>query len=333
MRFIQVLVAALLAINISNVMAEKNNSPTVQSAEHWVQNGDVKIYVWEKFAGSPKNKPVIVLAHGSATAGKESFDLRVPGKPDISLMDVLAKQGFDVFALDIRGFGRSTHPEQHFTTEDAASDLNVTVDFVMKSRNVPKVELLGWSYGTQYGGLFVMAHPEKVDRYVSYAQMGIDSIDIGKRRANLKTYQDKVYIQIPEAGWHGRFYSLTPKEDNFPEVVDAYAKSAAAVEVNTATSPQLDLVTKLPMLNPAQIIVPTMIIHGQYDDVADTKQLMPFFEQLPNANKRYVVVPNAGHMMMYQKGYSIFQQAVSDYFKEKFQNLMSATTTNLMQDK
>ena len=49
------------------------------------------------------------------------------------------------------------------------------------------------------------------------------------------------------------------------------------------------------------ITVPTMIIHGQYDDVADTKQLMPFFEQLPNANKRYVVVPNAGHMMMYQK--------------------------------
>ena len=68
MKLIQTLVAALLAINLSNVMAEKNNLPTIQSAEHWVQNGDIKIYVWEKFAGSPKNKPVIVLAHGSATA-------------------------------------------------------------------------------------------------------------------------------------------------------------------------------------------------------------------------------------------------------------------------
>ena len=318
MRLIKVCVMALLAINFSSAMAENSNTGSVKSVEHWVQNGDVKLYVWEKFTGSPKNKSVIVLAHGSATAGKESFDLRVSGKPDISLMDVLAKQGFDVFALDIRGFGRSTHPADHFTTEDAASDLNATVDFVMNSRNVPKVKLLAWSYATQYGGLFVMAHPEKVDRYVSYAQMGIDSIDIAKRRANLKTYQDKVYIQIPEAGWHGRFYSLTPKEDNFPEVVDAYAKSAAAIEVNTATSPQLDLATKLPILNPAQIIVPTMIIHGQYDDVADTKQLMPFFEQLPNANKRYVVVPNAGHMMMYQKGYGIFQQVVVDYFKEQF---------------
>ena len=47
MRLIKVLVAALLAINFSNVMAEKNNSSSVQSAEHWIQNGDIKIYVWE----------------------------------------------------------------------------------------------------------------------------------------------------------------------------------------------------------------------------------------------------------------------------------------------
>ena len=318
MNLAKVLFMALLCAYFSMAIAEKNSANRVQGAEHWVKNGDVNIYVWEKFTGSPKNKPVIMLAHGSATAGKESFDLGVPSNPDISLMDVLAKQGFDVFALDIRGFGRSTHPADHFTTEDAASDLNAAVDFVMNARSVPKVKLLAWSYATQYGGLFVMAHPEKVDRYVSYAQMGIDSIDIAKRRPNLKMFQEKVYIQIPEAGWHGRFYSLTPKEDNFPEVVDAYAKSAAAIEINTATSPQLELVTKLPMLNAAQITVPTMIIHGEYDDVADTKQLLPFFEQLPNANKRYVVVPNAGHMMMYQKGYSIFQQAVTDYFKERF---------------
>jgi pimeloyl-ACP methyl ester carboxylesterase len=61
-----------------------------------------------------------------------------------------------------------------------------------------------------------------------------------------------------------------------------------------------------------------MMVHGQYDDVANVKQLMPFFEQLPNSNKRYVVVPNAGHMLMYQKGYTIFQHVVCDYFSERF---------------
>jgi hypothetical protein len=27
----------------------------------------------------------------------------------------------------------------------------------------------GWSWGTQYSGMFIMAHPEKVAKYVSYA--------------------------------------------------------------------------------------------------------------------------------------------------------------------
>jgi alpha-beta hydrolase superfamily lysophospholipase len=166
--------------------------------------------------------------------------------------------------------------------------------------------------------MFVMAYPDKVDRYIAYAQMGVDSVDIAKRKQNLKLYRDNAYIQIPELGWHGRFYSLTPKSANFPEVVDAYAKAAAAVEINTPTSPQLDLVTLLPMLNPKIITVPTMIIHGQFDDVADTKQLLPFFDQLVNPNKRYVVIPNAGHMMMYQQGYRSFQRVVIDYLKEQF---------------
>jgi pimeloyl-ACP methyl ester carboxylesterase len=32
--------------------------------------------------------------------------------------------GFDVFALDTRGFGRSTHPDAHMTTKEASEDLN-----------------------------------------------------------------------------------------------------------------------------------------------------------------------------------------------------------------
>lgn len=309
---------SLAVIVAAPVLAQSFNDAAVNGVEHWVQNGDTKIYLWEKYTGSPEHKPVVVLAHGSATAGKESFDLQVHSNPDISLMDVLARQGFDVIALDTRGFGRSTHPVGHFTTAEAASDLNATVDFVMKLRNVTKVNLLGWSWGTQYAGIFVMAHPEKVEKYISYAQMGPDSVDIAKRKQNINLYRDKVYIQIPEAAWHGRFYSLTPKNVNFPEVVDAYAKAAALVEINTPTSPQLDLVTLLPMLNPKLITVPTMLIHGEFDDVADTKQLLPFFDQIPNPNKRYVIVPNGGHMMMFQQGYSIFQRTVIDYFKSSF---------------
>src|SRR4029434_9646602 len=45
----------------------------VSGVEHWVEHAGLKLYVWEKYAGSPAGKPVIVLAHGSATAGRESL--------------------------------------------------------------------------------------------------------------------------------------------------------------------------------------------------------------------------------------------------------------------
>jgi len=287
----------------------------VTGKEHWVEQNGIRIYVWEKYVKSAENKRVIILAHGSATAGKESFDLQVAGKPSYSLMNFLAQEGFDVFALDTRGFGRSTHPDGHMTTKEASDDLNAVVDYIRKLRGVQKVNLLGWSWGTQYGGMFVMSYPEKVEKYISYAQMHLNSPDLSKRRPRVEVFRKNPYISIPEAGWKPRFYSMTPAEANDPEVVDTYARTAAQIEQKSATGPQLDMVTIMPMLNPRLMPVPTMIIHGEYDDVADLDGLFPFFQQLPNRYKRYVVIPNAGHMMHLQKGHQLFQQEVAGFFK------------------
>ena len=282
--------------------------------EHWVETGAIRIRIWEKFAGSPDAKPVIVLAHGSATAGQESFDLQVPGKPAYSLMDVLANDGFDVFAPDMRGFGRSTHPEGGVSTAEASEDLGAAIDAVLKLRGVANVGLLAWSWGTQYAGLFVMAHPEKVSRYAAYAQMHAASPDIVKRRARLETFRQSPYMTIPEAGWKTRFTSMTPPDVSEPDVVDAFARAAASVETRTPTGPQIDMVTLPPMVSAPRITVPTLIIHGQYDDVADVAGLMPFFAGLANPEKVYAVIPDAGHMAHLQKGHRIFQKHVSGFF-------------------
>lgn len=287
----------------------------VNGVEHWVENSGVKIYVWEKYADSPNDKPVVVLAHGSATAGRESFDLQVPGKPSYSLMDYLAHEGFDVFALDVRGFGRSTKPDGHMTTQEASRDLNAVVDYIIKLRGSQKVNLLGWSWGTQYGGMFVMGNPQKVEKYASYAQMHINSPDISLRRPRIEFFRETPYVSIPEANWKPRFSSMTPASANDPDVVNAFARAAVQVEVKSPTGPQLDMVTIMPMINPRLMTTPTMIIHGEFDDVADLDGLLPFFRQLPNPYKRYVIIPNAGHMMHLQKSHRQFQHEVASFFK------------------
>ena len=308
--FVVLMGACLVFAMAGHVAAQKING-----VEHWVDNGNMRLFVWEKFVESPTGKPIVILCHGSATAGKESFDLQVKGKATYSLMDVLAQAGFDVFAPDVRGFGRSTHPDGHMTTMEASLDLNAVVDYILKQRKATKVNLLGWSWGTQYCGMFVMAQPGKVEKYISYAQMHVDSPDIAKRRPRIDAFRKDPYVTIPEAGWKPRFYSMAPAEANDPEVIDAYARTAAQVEKKSPTGPQLDMVTIMPMINARLIPVPTMIIHGQYDDVADMKGLLPFFSDLPNPAKQYVVVPNAGHMMHLQRGHQIFQHYVIGFFR------------------
>lgn len=286
----------------------------VHGESHWVVQGDIRLFVWEKYQGMPGGKPVVMLAHGSATAGRESFDLKVPGHPSYSLMDFLAQQGFDVFALDVRGFGSSMHPEGHLSTEQASADLNAAVDYVRDLRGVAQVHLLAWSWGTQYGGMFVMAHPQKVARYISYAQMHADSPDLLARRPRLATFQRSPYLRITESGWKLRFDSMTPPEANEAAVVETFARSAALVETRSPTGPQVDLLTKLPMVDAARLRVPVMMIHGQYDDVADLAGLWPFFRELPHPYKKYVVIPDAGHMMHLQKGHRQFQHEVAAFF-------------------
>jgi pimeloyl-ACP methyl ester carboxylesterase len=108
---------------------------------------------------------------------------------------------------------------------------------------------------------------------------------------------------------------MTPAEANDPAIVDSYAAAATRIEVRTPTGPQLDMVTIMPMVNPRLLPVPTMIIHGEHDDVADVEGLLPFFKQLPNPYKHYVVIPDAGHMMHLQKSHRLFQHEVAGFFK------------------
>lgn len=114
----------------------------------------------------------------------------------------------------------------------------------------------------------------------------------------------------------GAAYKMTPAELNDPDVVDSYAEVAIRAEFQTSTGPQLDMVTIMPMMNPRLISVPTMIIHGEYDNVADMEGLLPFLKQISNSYKRYVIIPDAGHMMHLPKGHRLFQHEVISFLKD-----------------
>src|SRR5487761_820817 len=118
----------------------------VQGVEHWTNKGDVRLFLWEKFAGSPEGKPVVLWGHGSSMASQPTFDLHVPGRPDSSVMDWFARRGFECWCVDMEGYGRSdkTRPI-NADIANGADDLAAATDYMRKVRGIESVIAYGIS--------------------------------------------------------------------------------------------------------------------------------------------------------------------------------------------
>src|ERR671915_2471443 len=69
----------------------------------------VRIFVREKVAAGPSAapRPVVLMVHGEVSPSTLVFDVNYS---DYSWMTYLARAGFDVFAMDMSGYGRSARP-------------------------------------------------------------------------------------------------------------------------------------------------------------------------------------------------------------------------------
>src|SRR6478672_6102537 len=147
--------------------------------------------------GGPPRSRVVLFVHGAGTPAEVSFD--VPFR-DYSWMAYLANAGFDVFSVDMTGYGRSTRPPvmnepcnipaarqpefipsllrkpcaptatQHATTIAGDwNDVGAAVDFILSLRGVQQVALVAWSLGGPRAGGYAAQHADKVSRMVLLA--------------------------------------------------------------------------------------------------------------------------------------------------------------------
>ena len=139
----------------------------------------LKIYVRNKHpAGMKRFSPdrTLVFVHGATYPASTAFDLELGG---LSWMDYIARRGFDVYLLDLPGYGRSTRPASMDrpaeagrpveSTADAVRDYAAVADWVLARRHLSKLDAAGWSWGTTIAAGFAAEHPTKVNRLVLYA--------------------------------------------------------------------------------------------------------------------------------------------------------------------
>src|SRR6266446_8499719 len=120
-------------------------------------------------------------------------------------MDFLAQNGYDVWAVDIHGYGHAEKTANDWIdSHSAAADIAAAVEYITKLRRVTKINLLGGSAGTQRIGVFTMDHPDKVAKLILYAGFGRGDFaakeeDLLPFYSQLNTH-DKRYLLVPDGG-------------------------------------------------------------------------------------------------------------------------------------
>ena len=127
---------------------QAGSGAAVTGVEHWTNKGEVRLFLWEKFVGSPDGKPAVLFVHGSSMASQPTFDLSVPGRADSSVMDWFAQRGFTCWTVDMEGYGRSTKTRDIFCDiSNGADDLAAATDYIFKTRGIKSFLTYGISSG------------------------------------------------------------------------------------------------------------------------------------------------------------------------------------------
>jgi pimeloyl-ACP methyl ester carboxylesterase len=295
-------------------------SQTVTGVEHWTHKGDVRLFMWEKCVGDPRRaRGTILFIHGSSMASQPTFDLHVPGVEDSSVMDVFARAGYDCWCLDNEGYGRSDkHRDISCDISNGADDITVAAEYIQKTRGAGPLLVYGISSGALKAALFAQRNPGAVKRLAldAFVWTGEGSPTLEDRRKKLPAYMAAGNRRpIDRAFVHSIFTRDHPgtADDNF---VNAFADGILSLDDSVPIGTYIDMCLHLPVVDPAKIGCPTIVMRGQYDGIAGFDDLVEFFKRLPNPDKQFAVMPGIAHASFQQKNRVMVRHILESFFAQ-----------------
>jgi pimeloyl-ACP methyl ester carboxylesterase len=289
----------------------------MQGTEHWTTKGDVRLFLWRKTpAAAPRG--TILFVHGSSMASQPTFDLRVPGRPHSSVMEWFVERGFDTWCMDNEGYGRSDKKRPiNFDIANGADDLEAGSEYVLSTSGARKLLVYGISSGALKAALFAERRPERVARLAldAFVWTGEGSPTLAERRKKLAEFQSKNRRAIDRAfvrSIFARDHAGCADE----ATVEAFADAILALDDSVPTGTYVDMCSKLPLVDPARITAPTLILRGQYDGIAGVDDLIEFFKRLPNPDKQFTVMAGISHASFQQKNYLTVYHLLHAFFTQ-----------------
>jgi pimeloyl-ACP methyl ester carboxylesterase len=297
-----------------------SSSPIIRGEEHWTRKGkDVRLFLWNKCSGDPSAAVGrILFVHGSSMASQPTFDLQVPGGGYTSAMQFFASLGYDTWCVDMEGYGRSTKDrDNNAPIAYGAEDCFAAASYIQNLRGKEPLLVYGISSGALRAALFAQHHPDMIARLALDAMVwtGEGSPTLADRRMRLPEFRARNRPPIDRNFMFSIFERDHPgSADN--AVIEAFADAVLALDDSVPTGTYVDMCANLPICDPEKIVVPTLIMRGEYDGIASMHDLLNFFTKLPNPDKQFAVMPGIAHASFHQKNYAICYHILAGFFSQ-----------------
>ena len=359
-----VFVAIVCLVGPLALPASGDDSEQLLTIDHYVRirstvpaiaGQPAQLYVRERakagtvLRGATFTDRVVLFVHGAGTPAEVAFD--VPYQ-DYSWMAYLASAGFDVFSMDLTGYGRSTrppamndpcnlapeqqaafipsllaapcapsYPHQLTTIASDWDEVNAVVDYVRALRHVDRVSLVAWSLGGPRSGGFASRHPDKVQKLVLLAP------------AFNRTASSSAPAKVPADGAAMNKQSREDFTTNWDRQVGCADQYEPAVS-ETVWSKMLESdpvgatwgpgVRRAPGTTVwgwnAEVVskmqVPTLMVTGAHDKQVPPDRVRDLYADLGSGHKVFVDLACSSHNAMWEKNHTLLFRASLEWLTQ-----------------
>jgi pimeloyl-ACP methyl ester carboxylesterase len=283
----------------------------------------------------------ILMMHGATYSSESLFDAPLGG---ISFMDYLAGHGYDVFALDVRGYGGSTRPPQMdappeeseplVRTEIGVRDLASAVQYILKLRNITRLNLVAMSWGGSVAGAYTAGNNDKIVKLALVAPLwllkGPAPVDAGGRLG--------AYRNVPVLDFRERWLSAAPEAAqpglipaggfelwaNISLATDPQASAGTAPLMRAVNGPILDIreywAAGKALYDASAIRVPVLLVHAEWDRDVPISSAQDLFLSLKHARyRRWVEIGEGTHMILLEKNRLQAFDAINQFLSEQYE--------------
>jgi len=316
----------------------KNKSKRLIYIDEYVRINGINQYLFH--SGTKYDNPVMLVLHGG------------PGSVESLFAHAFQNKWEDIFTVvhwDQRGSGKTLtkNPDKYPTIDLMIKDLFEIIQYLKNKYNKQKIIILGHSWGSVLGSTFIKQYPEEVAYYIGVGQVvgflenervGYEKVKELIIEANDKKtlkkleaigdypgdeYNDKLMGKCNKIrGFQGK-YNLASKFDFsifitiFKSPIFKFSDLSAFRKAFKANEKILEFLGSFDLRSePAEYKVPIYYILGGNDWQTPYVIAQKYFNRINAPNKKFYLIPNAGHMTMLDQPQLFFETLLEINNKE-----------------